>query len=657
MRLSLPFVLLVALVAPTAAQAAAPERPYIVVYDRTTPAAAKATTADIVADEDIDTTQRFGTAVQGFAAKLSSSEVAELRDDPRVAAVTRDIPMQATGLVPVAGADAIPTGVRRTGAAVNTSVRETSSANVAVIDTGIELGHPDLNAVAGKDCTGSGTTNDGNGHGTHVAGTIGARNNGSGVVGIVPGTKLWSVRVLGSNGSGSMSNVICGIDWVTSTRKDTNTANDIAVANLSLGGSAPPNDNCGRTVGDALHMAICNGVAAGVTFVVAAGNSNADLANAAPANYPEVLTVTSVADADGLPGATGGRLACSGEADDNPAGYSNYATRAADIAHVIAAPGSCINSTWIGRGYRAISGTSMASPHVAGLAALCIGDGATRGPCFGKTPAQVVGILRKAASDQSTAVPSSGFLGDPTRPLAGRTYGYLASTRFSGTTAPAPAPATAPVNTAKPVISGAPVIGTAVTATTGTWSGAAPITYALQWQRCTTAVVTSCSLITGATAATYTPVAADQGRLLRVRVTARNSRGTVVVVSDPTAAVAARVVPAGPPVLRSTPTISGTPRPGARLTANPGTWDGTAPMTFTYYWAICRPGSNVCSWAGATGASFQVPNVPAGTRFVFVMIAQNRYGAVMAQSMVSGLSGLSSETPSVVGLPPGATGS
>src|SRR5207247_2377571 len=210
-----------------------------------------------------------------------------------------------------------------------------SRVNVAVIDTGIDLNHPDLNAVAGKDCTGNGTTNDGNGHGTHVAGIIAARNNGSGAVGVAPGSKLWAVRVLGANGSGLTSQVICGIDWVTSTRTDADPSNNIAVANMSLGSSAPPNDNCGRSVGDAMHIAICNSVAAGVTYVVAAGNSGADEQNFSPASYPEVITVTAVGDSDGLPGGIGGPLSCYGTADDTPASFSNFATRAADIAHTI----------------------------------------------------------------------------------------------------------------------------------------------------------------------------------------------------------------------------------------------------------------------------------------------------------------------------------
>jgi subtilisin family serine protease len=558
--------------------------------------------------------------------------------------------VEITGLVPVNGADAIPTGVRRTGAAVGGTVREASPVNVAVIDTGVDLDHPDLNVAGGKDCTGSGTADDGNGHGTHVAGTIAARNNGSGVVGIVPGTKIWAVRVLNSNGSGSSSSVICGIDWVTSTRKDATASNDIAVANMSLGGRAPSGENCGRTTGDAMHAAICNSVAAGVTYVVAAGNDGADLKGYAPASYPEVVTVTSVSDADGLPGGLG-RLGCMSDGDDTAATYSNFATRSVDAARLVAAPGSCITSTWPGGGHRSISGTSMASPHVAGLAALCMGDGATRGACAGKTPAQVGGILRQAAAAQSAAAPSSGFAGDPARPAPGREYGHLGATGFSEPTAPAPVPATAPQNTVRPAISGGATVGTPVSASTGSWTGAAPITYAAQWMRCTSASASSCAPITGATQTTYTPVPADQGRQLRIQVTARNSRGAAVALSDEVAVAARPVDRPAPPMLRSTPTITGTVATGQTLTASPGTWAGSQPMTFTYHWALCPPGRSVCTYTGTVGPRMTVPRVPVGTRYVFVMLARNAYGTAVAQSAVTGPQTMGAEQPQVVGLP------
>ena len=141
---------------------------------------------------------------------------------------------------------------------------------------------------------------------------------------------------------------------------------------MSLGGAGTDDGNCGNSNNDALHKAICNSVAAGVTYVVAAGNDNRDLAGFVPAAYDEVLAVTAMADFNGQPG--GGAVAtCLSDVDETAAGFSNFAAIGSpDANHTIAAPGVCILSTWKS-GYKTISGTSMASPHVAGSAALCIG--------------------------------------------------------------------------------------------------------------------------------------------------------------------------------------------------------------------------------------------------------------------------------------------
>jgi subtilisin family serine protease len=315
--------------------------------------------------------------------------------------------------------------VRRIEAGTATTAHAASSAAVAVIDTGIDLTHPDLNAVSGTNCVSpASAAQDDHGHGTHVAGTIAAKNNGAGVVGVAPGTKLYAVKVLDAAGGGTIAQVICGIDWVTRNAA----ALGIKVANLSLGGPGANDNNCGDTNGDPLHMAICRSTAAGVTYVVAAGNSSANLAQFTPAAYPEVLTVTAVADSDGAPGGAGGAFTCSprvaGEKDDTAAGFSNYAVEKTEVSHTIAAPGVCIRSTWPGGAYNTLSGTSMASPHVAGTVALCLGSGATAGPCAGLGPAQIAQRLRADAQAHATA--ANGFAGDPRRAVRGRYFGDLA---------------------------------------------------------------------------------------------------------------------------------------------------------------------------------------------------------------------------------------
>lgn len=353
---------------------------------------------------------RYHSALKGYAATIPPARLDDVRRDPRVAFVSEDRPVTAV-------AQTLPTGIDRIDGDLSSHFSSNSwNIAVAVIDTGSGP-HGDLNIRGGRNCSTGKSFSDGNGHGTHVAGTIGAIANTAGVVGAAPGIPIYSVRVLNNTGSGSWSSVVCGIDWVTANAAQLN----IKVANMSLGGPGIDDGNCGNSNNDALHKAICNSVAAGVTYVVAAGNDNGDVAGFVPAAYDEVLAVTAIADFNGQPGG-GAAPTCRGDVDETPADFSNFSgIGSPDSGHMIAAPGVCILSTWKGGGYNTISGTSMASPHAAGVAALCIATGHCPG-----NPAIVIDKLRFDASNQGAAY---GFSGDPDSPLGDRYYGYLISAR------------------------------------------------------------------------------------------------------------------------------------------------------------------------------------------------------------------------------------
>ncbi|MEL6343631.1 MAG: S8 family peptidase [Myxococcota bacterium] len=215
-----------------------------------------------------------------------------------------------------------------------------SDVHVAVIDTGIDGDHPDLNVVGVFDAVGISTPNDANdgdpnGHGTHVAGTIAALADGSGVAGVAPGASLHAVRVLGTDGSGYYSDIIAGIEYVLDNPQ-------IRVVNMSLGGPL-------SSATDPLRDAIQELLNAGVIVCIAAGNESQDTANVAPAGYDDGVIVSAYDASNG--------------SDNGFAWFSNFGDEV-DIA----APGVQIYSTWPGGGYEALDGTSMATPHVAGAA-------------------------------------------------------------------------------------------------------------------------------------------------------------------------------------------------------------------------------------------------------------------------------------------------
>ncbi len=274
----------------------------------------------------------YENSIKGFAAKMSEGDAKALLADPRVAYISENgmVKVDATQSPATWGLDRID---QRNLPLDNsyTYTPDGTGVHAYIIDTGIRLTHSEFagRMGAGFDAvTAGGNANDCNGHGTHVAGTVGGTT-----FGVAKGVTLHPVRVLGCNGSGSFAGVIAGIDWVT--------ANGIrpAVANMSLGGG----------VNQATDDAVTRSIAAGITYAIAAGNSAADSCNFSPARTPNAITVGSTDIADRV---------------------SSFSNQGACVD--IFAPGSAITSAWLtsDTATAVLSGTSMASPHVAGVAAL-----------------------------------------------------------------------------------------------------------------------------------------------------------------------------------------------------------------------------------------------------------------------------------------------
>src|SRR6266576_552920 len=297
-------------------------------------------------------------ALHGYAAVIPNDRVAALRADQNVSYVVADGVAQTQD-------QTVPWGISKVGADISSTKAGDHTGSITnvdayVIDTGIDMSHPDLNVVEFKQYA-NGPPRDCNGHGSHVAGTIGARDDTVAVVGVAPGIRLHAVKVLNCAGSGSWSDVISGINYVagTTTRP--------AVANMSLGGSQNA----------AVDQAVRTAVANGVFFAVAAGNDGADACGHSPAAAGTTSGVDTVAATD---------------SSDAEASWSNYGT-CVDIW----APGVSIYSTYKSGSYATLSGTSMATPHVVGGAALYLSSSSNQTA----SPATVERALHDAATTTS----------------------------------------------------------------------------------------------------------------------------------------------------------------------------------------------------------------------------------------------------------------
>jgi len=314
---------------------------------------------------------RYRHALRGMAVVIPDAVYNKVAADPRVDYIEQDM------VVSVA-AQLLPTGIDRIDAELNPAAHidevdvlaDRIDVDIAILDTGIDLQHGDLNIYSYTYCKTQGPNascidddpdaNDVNGHGTHIAGTAAAIDNGKTVVGVAPGARLWAVKVLEDDGNGTGSQVIAGVDYVIQH------AAEIEVANISLNGDGPF---------QALDDAISTAVAAGVLFALAAGNDSVDVSTVSPAGHPGAITVSAFEDYDGIPGGISGNAQ-----DDTFAGFSNHGA-GVDIM----APGRAIISTKTGGGYTGMNGTSMASPHVAGAAGLYLSQNPGTSPAAVKT--------------------------------------------------------------------------------------------------------------------------------------------------------------------------------------------------------------------------------------------------------------------------------
>ena len=306
----------------------------------------------------------YTTALRGFAVNASEQGVAHMKaNNPNIEYCEQDQVMttvQFRGMAKPGGGGTVqpaqetPWGIARVGGGVAGTFK-----TAWIIDTGIDFAHPDLNVdtVRSRNFVERETSPaDLNGHGTHVAGTIAAYDNAIGVIGVAPGAKVVAVRVLNRRGSGTNSGVIAGVDYVAQVGQSGD------VANMSLGGG----------ISTALDTAVVNASAGGVRFALAAGNDGGDANNSSPgrANGPNVYTVSAFA------------------VGDKWASFSNFGNPPIDFAE----PGVSIKSTWVGSAYNTISGTSMATPHLAGL--LLAGTVRSGGTVTGDpaAPADVIGV-------------------------------------------------------------------------------------------------------------------------------------------------------------------------------------------------------------------------------------------------------------------------
>ncbi len=518
------------------------------------------------------TERRFTRVLNGLSVRIKNSEVSRLRNNPNVLSVEPDQQMFAVDTqspTPSWGLDRIDQRSLPLNSTF-TATAQGSGVDTYIVDTGIFASHSEFTgrlAAGFSSIADSNGTNDCNGHGTHVAGTTAGT-----IYGIAKSATLIPVRVLDCSGSGSNSGVIAGLDWIVAHH----ISGKAAVVNMSLGGGAST----------ALDTAVQNVINDGIVMVVAAGNSNVDACSTSPARATNALTV----------GATGQYSA--GETTDSRSSYSNYGP-CLDIF----APGSRITSSWIGgsTATNTISGTSMAAPHVAGVAAVLFG----RYP--GSTASEIASMLRTSATPNVVIGPGTG------------SPNYLLYLDPLGGTPTAP-DAVAPVAPSAPTaITVAPSPGSLSIAFTAGAAGTSPITnykYSLDG---------GATWLTRSPASTLSPIIVSgltNGSTYSVAIRAISTAGdgiasTLVNATIPSAPSAPLLVTALASANRS-----------ARVTWTQGV-NGGSPITSHVVTAYLNGATTVAksvTITGATTTAATVTGLISGGKYTFKVQAINAYG-------------------------------
>ena len=526
----------------------------------------------VIANTGGRTEKRFSNAINALSVKVKHSDVSRLRNDPNVLSIELDQPMYALDTqspTPSWGLDRID----QTALPLNSTFTATAKGvgvDAYIVDTGIYSTHSEFTGRLASGFTaivdGNGT-NDCNGHGTHVAGTTAGTTYG-----IAKSATLIPVRVLDCLGSGSTTGVIAGLDWIVANH----VSGKPAVANMSLGGG----------VSTALDTAVQNVINDGVVMAVAAGNSNVNACNSSPSRAPNAITV----------GATGAYYA--GETTDTRSGYSNFGT-CLDIF----APGSNIVSSWMGgtTTTNTISGTSMATPHVAGVAAVLFGRYPT------STPAQIAAMLRNSATPNVVLAAGTG------------SPNYLLYLDPLGGPIAAPPPPT-------PVAPSAPT-GIVITPSSGSLSvkftagaaGTSPIT---TYKYSLNGGTTWATRQSGTTASPIAITGLVNGTTYSVSIRA------VSLVADGTASTAISASLANAP---ATPTIgSATANAGrtATVTWTLGSNGGSAITSHvvTAYLNGSGTAAKTVTVNGATAVTTSVTGLTVGGSYTFKVQARNAYG-------------------------------